>query len=440
MNIKRVCQFLLDKEPDKPDAKLRYRIKWDHNRCIVSRNVGYRVDIDKWSTETQRCKNNTTHGRKKVSASVINREIERFQNAAENVFVEFEKQNVVPSAGTFRSAYERMINPAKTAADKDDFFDVFEEFKKQRGIQKSWTESTYEKYNALIMQLKSFNGGLKFSDITEETLNSFIVYLQSPKALQLTQRNADRGLQNSTIKKLVTNLKSFLKWAKKRGYYNGSMDVDFSPHLKILNQKDRQIVFLTWNELQYLYNFDFAEKELSEARDVFCFCCFTSLRYSDCFNLRKEDVRNDYISVVTAKTSEGVRIELNKYSRAILERYRHRELEGGKALPVLPIQPMNEVLKKIGMRAGFNEKIRITYFVGSERHEETYPKYALLSTHAGRRTFIVNALYMGIPAEVVMTWTGHADYNAMKPYIKIVDELKQNAMSKFDDFSPSLQK
>ncbi|MDR0682551.1 MAG: hypothetical protein LBG15_12000 [Dysgonamonadaceae bacterium] len=48
MNIKRICQFLLDKEPGKSDAKLRYRIKWNNNKNIVACNVGYRVDIDKW--------------------------------------------------------------------------------------------------------------------------------------------------------------------------------------------------------------------------------------------------------------------------------------------------------------------------------------------------------------------------------------------------------
>ena len=44
----------------------------------------------------------------------------------------------------------------------------------------------------------------------------------------------------------------------------------------------------------------------------------------------------------------------------------------------------------------------------------------------------VNALRLGIPAEVIIRWTGHSDYSSMKPYIKIVDELKEREMSKFD--------
>ena len=55
-----------------------------------------------------------------------------------------------------------------------------------------------------------------------------------------------------------------------------------------------------------------------------------------------------------------------------------------------------------------------------------------LSTHAGRKTFICNALALGIPAPVVMKWTGHSDYKAMKPYIDIADDIRANAMNKFN--------
>lgn len=54
-----------------------------------------------------------------------------------------------------------------------------------------------------------------------------------------------------------------------------------------------------------------------------------------------------------------------------------------------------------------------------------------MSSHIGRRTFIVNGLYLGIPAEVIMKWTGHKDYQTMKPYIAIVDVLKTE-MNKFN--------
>lgn len=90
------------------------------------------------------------------------------------------------------------------------------------------------------------------------------------------------------------------------------------------------------------------------------------------------------------------------------------------------------LLKELAELAGIDEPIRETYYKGNKRIDEVTPKYALLGTHAGRRTFICNALSLGIPAQVVMKWTGHSDYKAMKPYIDIADDIKANAMSKFN--------
>lgn len=171
---------------------------------------------------------------------------------------------------------------------------------------------------------------------------------------------------------------------------------------------------------------------LDRVRDVFCFCCFTGLRYSDVAKLTRSDIRDSYFTIVTQKTSDFVKIELNNYSRSILEKYADFPFENNKALPVISNAKMNEYLKELGRLAGLDEPQRVVYFMGNRRHEEVFPKYALLTTHAGRRTFVVNALYLGIPAEVIMRWTGHSDFKSMKPYTKIVDTLKEQEMEKFN--------
>ncbi len=76
-------------------------------------------------------------------------------------------------------------------------------------------------------------------------------------------------------------------------------------------------------------------------------------------------------------------------------------------------------------------------FIGNERHELVLPKLRPLQNSLRRRTFIVNGLRLGVPAEVIMKWTGHSDYQAMKPYIKIVDQLKATEMEKIDNFRGS---
>ena len=60
------------------------------------------------------------------------------------------------------------------------------------------------------------------------------------------------------------------------------------------------------------------------------------------------------------------------------------------------------------------------------------PKYELVSIHTGRHTFVVAALTLGIPTEVIRKFTGHKSLDAMASYIAIVDELKAQEMDKFN--------
>ena len=173
---------------------------------------------------------------------------------------------------------------------------------------------------------------------------------------------------------------------------------------------------------------------LEKIRDIFLFQCFTGLRYSDVYNLKKSDIKESYIEITTLKTSDNLIIELNNRSREILEKYSDEKFCQNKALPVISNQKMNDYLKELAELAEIDELVTQTYFKGNERIEEVSPKYSLISTHAGRRTFVCNALSLGIPPQVVMKWTGHSDYKAMKPYIDIADEIKATAMEKFDSF------
>ena len=124
---------------------------------------------------------------------------------------------------------------------------------------------------------------------------------------------------------------------------------------------------------------------------------------------------------------------MNNYSRAILKKYENVHFEDDKVLPVISNQKMNDYIKEIAELAGIDEQIHETHFVGSKRVETVSPKYSLLGTHAGRRTFICYALSVGIPVQIVMRWTGHANYKSMLPYIAVQDSIKASAMNKFNE-------
>ena len=418
MNLKYHSQFLLDKEKDKPDARTRYRIRWGNN--IVAFNLGYRIEVDKWSNETQRCKANTTHGKKKVPASVINRKLQLFEQAYEDTIKYFELQKVVPTKEQFQSVFNSNIGREKKVVLDKTFFEYYDDFMAEEGSFNRWTEATKIKLKVIRNHLFNFDSELTFEKLTEQKFIEYLNYLQR-----------ELKLKNSTILKHISFVKWFLRWSCRKGYNTNTFFEVFKPKLKDTQKK---VIFLTPTEFKQFREYQIPEqkKYLERVRDVFLFQCFTGLRYSDVENLKKSDIRDNFIEVTTVKTSDSLKIELNQHSKGILDKYKDYEDSKGRALPVITNQRMNEYLKELAELAGINEPIRETYYIGNERFDEVTPKYALIGTHAGRRTFICNALSLGIPPQVVMKWTGHSDYKAMKPYIDIADETKANAMSKFN--------
>lgn len=419
MNIKRNCIFLLDKEKDKTDAKLRCRIKWEKN--MVAFNVGYRVDINKWIADAQRCKVNTTHGKKKTPASTINREIGRFEDMVNEVFFFFESAGHIPTAAEFRDEFNKRNGKTPEQQDKD-FFACYNQFIIEQRKESNWSENTCKRHKSTMNHLKAFAPQLDFSDLTHKGLSSLIDYFMT-----LEIDDGEVGLKNYSVKKYINLMKWFLRWATEKGYNQELAFITFKPKLKTIPAK---VIFLDWDELMKMYTFDFSHNPtLQETRDIFCFQCFTSLRYSDVQNLTAADVHGDHITITTVKTADPLQIDLNKYSKAILEKYKSRK---GKVFPVPANQVINRRLKEIGQLCGIDTPTHITYYKGAERYDEIHPKYELIGTHCGRRTFICNALILGISPNIVMKWTGHSDYKAMKPYIDITDKAKSEAMNLFN--------
>ena len=426
MNIKRNIIFTL--ESRKKDGVLilenvpiRMRVNFASKR--IEFTTGYRIDAAKWDSDKQRVRNGCTN-KLKQSASEINASLLGYYTEVQEIFKKFEVEEIMPTPEQIKEVFNALHKPIEEVKQRKStpnaFYKAFDEFVRDCGRQNDWTDSTYEKFAAVKNHLMNFRDGLTFDFFDEKGLNDYVTYLRDVKEMR-----------NSTIGKQLSFLKWFLRWAFKKGLHQNNAYESYKPKLKSTQKK---IIFLTWEELNKLREFEIpaAKQALDWVRDVFLFQCFTGLRYSDVFNLRKSDIKGDHIEVTTVKTSDSLIIELNNHSKAILDKYKDVAFEDDKVLPVITNQKMNDYLKELAELAGIDEPVRQTYYRGNERIDEVTPKYALLGTHAGRRTFICNALALGIPPQVVMKWTGHSDYKAMKPYIDIADDIKANAMSKFN--------
>ena len=199
--------------------------------------------------------------------------------------------------------------------------------------------------------------------------------------------------------------------------------------------KPKAVNFLRWDEFLELYNYKFdpGQGHLELTRDRFCFCCATSLRHSDLELLKKvyfDDWDNpSSFSMMSKKTNDDLTIFLNKYSKDLYLKYRDVPTPDGLLFPPKSNQKMNDNLKVIAKMLGFTRDISKMQFSGRERVEETNRLCDVIGTHSARRTFVVHALEQGWSPQLVMTFTGHEDYDSMKPYIALTDKVRKDMMT-----------
>ena len=390
MIIKRQIAFKLRPYgKDKNLFQIQMHTTFNSQRIITS--TGCQINsLDAWNTKEEIVVDGY-QGPKGSTSLYINNVLRNLKDQMETAFKYFEANDIFPTRAQIVKKYEERVKgvtPKKPEPEKKketkpkepDLFNVFDEFVFECGEKNAWTKATFQKMAALRRDLSTFKKKLKFSDLTEKTLTEFVVYLRDEKKLNTPRKpKGDRkdydaddlvGIKNSTIDKKLGYLKWFLKWATDKGYNSNVAYKTFKPTLKATQKK---VIYLSKDELKAILNLELKGDTLylEPVRDIFMFCCFSSLRYSDASSLKWNDVKDDHIEVTTVKTADSLSIEINDMMGRILEKYRAvPDKRNNLVFPYYTNQAMNRDLKKLCKLAGINEEIRITSYKGNERIDE----------------------------------------------------------------------
>ena len=452
------ARFYLKPEINKAgEAPLRVSVFIRGTRMM--QGVGFSVDPRKWDPGTQSVKkgyrNRSGHASTEINSRLtkisdhflayeltLSEKPTTAQLAAELKKVIYDSEVLLATVHGGKTDPDTLRKKAEAAREADfrqgdpPAYSYVDEYLRMRGREVSWARHTDQMHRTFKNHLGRFNAQAPLSYFDKNGLAAFVDYLRF-----------DLALEDSSVRKLYKNLVSFLNWCQSRGY--ASLP-DVSAYHPVFKIPAKPVVYLTHQELMTLYNYHFPKKgskirlrdmsgrlyektvrapaAMERTRDLFCFCAFTSLRYSDMAALRRCDIQDGVLSVVTRKTNTRLQIKLNAYAQAILDKYKRQKFPGDLALPVLSNKKMNYYLKDVCELCGFNSPLHISGFRKGRRYDITVPKYSEISTHCGRKTFICFMLSIGVAPQVVMKFTGHADYKAMKPYIDIAEKAKTEAM------------
>ncbi|MCA1746321.1 MAG: site-specific integrase, partial [Bacteroidales bacterium] len=334
---------------------------------------------------------------------------------AGNVWITLASLSENPGAEEFRSEFER-LRPRFSGG----FFDVMILFMEE-GSQR-WSSGTYRKVRSFYNQLREFEKEeaypLQFNTIQSDFFDRFVSHQQN------------KGRSAITVRKMVNMLVWYLNWATDHGY---NVYSDYRSFYKLL-EKDaapqrKSSVHLEWNELIKFMNYNTGTPRKERVRDLFCLICFTGLRFEELKRLRKEDVGTSVLQV--RKGNGNVRqIPLNSQAVSILEKYKHRYYRGNAALPPASVVTVNKYIRIIAKELKLYRQV--PHLSDQNR---TVPLWEVLTAGAGVQTFIMHALRLEIPPEVIATFTGVTNDQRVK---LLAQEMATKQIKKFNEI-PSVK-
>lgn len=241
---------------------------------------------------------------------------------------------------------------------------------------------------------------LEFCDIDKLFFNDFVTYLQ------------ELNLSTNTIWHKTVSIKAVMKAANEQELTDNTKYTTF----KNISEES-QAVALSEKELDLLVKFDFSQSpRLERTRDLFLIGCWTGLRFSDFTRIKRENIKDNMLTIQQQKTNEFVTIPLHPVFISIWEKY------NGVLPASISNQKFNDNLKDVCKEAGINERVMKSITKGGKKQTTVYEKWQLVSSHTARRSFATNLYKSGFPSISIMQITGHKTESSFLKYIKVTKE------------------
>ena len=344
-----------------------------------------------------------------------NTDLKTIVSNIEKITQRFNLDNISFSSTDIIDNYKRLYqNKGKKEESSKHVFEYIDKYiEENKHTRAKGSLSVYKALkNHLLSYEKIKNIKVRFDRMNYEFFISFQNFLINHKT------DKGRTLNNITIAKQLSTLKTFLNYAKRSGIKVSDGYKDF-----VIKRQKLEVIALTEEEFYKLVNLDLSNnKRHDQVRDVFVFGCTVGYRYSDLKQLSRHHIKGDTIYLTTEKTKTPLITPLNEIALNILQKYARNK----KPLPIISNQKYNKYLTEVCELAELNEEIEIIRFKGAEKIVNIYPKWQLVTAHTSRKSFASMLIAKQVPYQVIMTLGGWSDFKSFQRYIKIEEDTLKN--------------
>ena len=245
-------------------------------------STGMKVNPNDWNKEQERVKSSDADYIEK------NLRIKALRSKLLNIETSAMVEGRTLSLGDIKKKLT-VIKPAISNATNEVFFlECWDKFVKHNPELNASTKLIYDNTLKVLKQYSQLhNIKLTFDNITAEFDRELKKYFFNV-----------RKITRNTAGKHIKNLRAFMNHSTKIGNNDNLAFREF-----VIFKDIPLITYLTIAELKKIKELELEDSLLKHSRDLFLFCCFSGLRYSDTQRLVKDNIKDDFIyfSVVKNK-------------------------------------------------------------------------------------------------------------------------------------------
>ncbi|WP_278352876.1 site-specific integrase [Chryseobacterium gleum] len=396
-NSKLYILFVLDKTNvnTKGKAPLRCRLTYSGKRKVFS--TGLFIIPKQWDSKQQLIKPPNEEN------TFINTSLSLIKNEINQAFLFLQVSGKDFDIEDIYSQYKGDI----PKQDKT-ILQIFQEhnIRVEKLIGKEYSIATLWKFKQAKELLKDFikysfnKGDYHFKDLDLKFIQDYEFFLK-----------AEKSLAPATTNKMIQRFRKIVKLAISQDIIHKEPFTSYK--VKYIK---KEITYLTREELAKIEEYQFKAERLQIVADMFVFCCYTGLAYSEMVNLEKSHIikgfdGNEWINMVRGKTQHLLAIPLLTRSKRIIEKYDY--VDEKRVLPKLSNQKFNAYLKEISDIVGIDKR---------------------LTHHLARRTFATTVLlFNDVPMEIVSELLGHSKITiTQEHYAKVVKSKVSEQMNRLN--------
>lgn len=284
-----------------------------------------------------------------------------------------------------------------------DYFDFF-----LKGKKREVKPATFRKWKVIRNKLERFEKDLMRKHSLNEVDFLFVANWQ--------QWNLEQKYDPETINRNFKDIRAMCTDAAQKG-------VPVSRELGLLDSKLKKKkvfrVFLDFDELKKIESLADIPEYLDNARDWLIISCYTGQRVSDFMRFDHYKIRRErgraFIDIKQVKTEKDVSIPLLATVEKVLDK------RNGKFPRSISDQKYNVYIKEVCKLAGIDRKMEgkipaEVKGIGYRKTNGVFPKWKLISSHVGRRSFATN-FYGKVPTSFLKDITGHGTESMLLRYI-----------------------